>query len=98
MELHQFPKKIRTSFDIPRLLALIREEGSFSTSATFADIMTVRNYISRHKIPWTLGQALIRDSAQERVIGYTLTLRPREMRGLEAEPIMQKFERLSEAV
>ena len=80
MELQPLPRKVKSSFDIPRLLALIKEQESFSTSATFADIMVVRNFIARHKLPHTLGQELIRDSAGERIIGYTLTLRDREIR------------------
>lgn len=79
MELRPFPRKVKSSFDIPRLLRMIQDEGSVSTSATFADILVVRNYIARHKLNYTLGQQLIRDSAEERIIGYTLTLRPREM-------------------
>ena len=80
MDLRPLPVKVRKSFDVPKLLDLINEHGSFSTDATMVDLMAVRNYISRKALPLTLGQAIIKDTAGERIVGYTLTLRPREYR------------------
>lgn len=73
MELHPLPTKVRTSFDIPALLDYLRA-GPFNTNATFADIMVLRNYISRKRMTCTISQQAIKDSAGERIVGYTLTL------------------------
>lgn len=48
MNLLALPTKTRTSFDIPALIALLQKEKRIATSAKFADLLVVRNYLDRH--------------------------------------------------
>jgi hypothetical protein len=72
------PTKTRTSFDIPKLLWLIKKAGYYDTSASFDDLMTVRSYLVRHpEIPFRLSQEKVEG-------GYRLTLRYKdEIHGLQ---------------
>lgn len=68
------PTKVRTSFDIPKLLSILTTDGTYQTSATFGDLMTVRNYMLRHNTPYRLSQTAIKNDTNK-IIGYTLRLR-----------------------
>lgn len=67
MKLHPLPTKVRTSFDIPALLAKL-EVGVYATDAKFEDLLVVRNYIQRHKLPVSLSQQKVHG-------GYVLSLK-----------------------
>jgi hypothetical protein len=57
--LKPLPTKTRTSFDIPKLLAILKKDGEYRTSAKFEDLMVVRNYLFRHDSEHRLSQAKI---------------------------------------
>lgn len=56
MEFKPLPTKTRVSFDIPALLNEIKEKGVFYAAAKFEDLLTVRNYMARHEMPYSLKQ------------------------------------------
>ena len=77
MKLHPLPVKTRTSFDILKLLDMIRAKGEFYTDASFADLLVVRNYIGRHKMDVRLSQEVLKtDDPVPQTVGYRLRLVP----------------------
>lgn len=81
MFLHPLPVKSRASLDVPALLAAIKRDGVFNTTATLNEVAVVRNWIFRKRLPITLGAVALRDSANERTVGYALSLRERASQG-----------------
>ena len=68
MQLQPLPTKTRVSFDIPKLLEILEQKGEYYTTAEFEDLLTVRNYIMRHGLPFRLSQKKLKP------FGYKLTL------------------------
>jgi hypothetical protein len=48
MNLQPLPTKTRTSFDVPALIKLLAKEKRIATSASFEDLLVIRNYLDRH--------------------------------------------------
>jgi len=69
------PTKVRTSFDIPALLDTIRREGFYDAICTFADTMTIRNWMHRHKTPERLSHQYMEHGPAR---GYRLTLKEKK--------------------
>lgn len=57
--LHPMPTKTRVSFDVPALLDKIKAHGEYPVAAKFEDVLLVRNYIQRHKLPISLSQCKV---------------------------------------
>lgn len=72
LELKPLPMKVRQSIDIPALLDILKRDGEFHTSATFEDLLVVRNYLTRHP---ELGVRLSQQRVWE---GYVIRLKPVE--------------------
>ena len=73
LALEPLPTKTRTSFDIPALLKILEERGEFATDASFEDLLVVRNYIERRKMPFRLSQKKVWE-------GYVIKLVPKEIK------------------
>lgn len=73
------PTKAKISFDVPKLLSLIKGSGHFDANASLADMMVIRSYVHRHPAWGTLVQTAIRSNG--RIIGYRLTLRSTDVQG-----------------
>lgn len=70
MEFKPLPTKVRTSFDIPALIAILKLNREFYTNARFEDLLVVRNYMARHHMPVSLTQKRVEG-------GFILGLRDR---------------------
>ena len=70
LELKPLPTKVRTSFDIPALLEILKK-GEFATNAKFEDLLVIRNYLQRHGLPYSLSQRKVWE-------GYVLSLKDKK--------------------